>query len=245
MRELTIELHYDEGIDPVMDVCIEAPSVCAESIASCVQRDQLWHIERFGGPSQRLDQIEAVRLDDEEDRERMTETECGAAREHEVIERSPTTLAVYTFVTRLHTSNSVLALAARHLDHGIVFQSRRRGCVHRWRCLLRSEENVDVFYGSVEDHLRDGISMSMQRLGTVQQVDYDSLAAVSIPRKQRETLWAAIERGYYETPRGITIDKLADRLGSPPSTVSYRLRQAEACLAKGYFHRFRDPGDVT
>lgn len=245
MRELTIELHYDEGIDPVMDVCIAAQTVCGESIASAVQRDQLWHIERFRGPTERLDEIETIRFSDEGGHERMTETDCGAAREHEVIERSPTTLAIYTFVTRLHTCDSVLALAARHLDHGVVFQSRRRGGVHRWRCLLRSEENVDVFYDAIENHLRDGISVSMQRLGTVEQVDYDSLVTVSIPQKQRETLRAAIDCGYYETPREITIDELADRLDIPPSTVSYRLRQAESYLAKGYFHRFSNQGNVT
>lgn len=238
MRELTLEIEYEDGIDPVMDVCIDEPTVCADSIASCIRRDQLWHIEQFQGPPSKLDTIEAAIVGDTTDEERMTSSECGATQDHEVLERSRTSLAVYTFVTRLHTCNSVLALAARYLDHGVVFQSRRRGRVHRWRCLLRSEENVDVFYERAEENLRDGVSMRMRRLGPVEQVAYDSLATVSVPQEQRQTLRAAIESGYYETPRAVTIAELAERLDMPPSTVSYRLRQAEASLAKGYVQRF-------
>lgn len=61
-----------------------------------------------------------------------------------------------------------------------------------------------------------------------------------MPREQRATLRAAIEHGYYETPREITISELAAVLDVPQSTVSYRLRQAEAQLAKGYLHRSDD-----
>lgn len=83
----------------------------------------------------------------------------------------------------------------------------------------------------------DGIRFTLGRLCDAEQLNYDSLASVSIPREQRETLRAAIEHGYYETPRDITVSELADVLDVPQSTVSYRLRQAEARLAKGYLHR--------
>jgi predicted DNA binding protein len=40
--------------------------------------------------------------------------------------------------------------------------------------------------------------------------------------------------GYYETPIETTLDAVADRLDLPRSTVSYRLRRAEAQLVESY-----------
>jgi predicted DNA binding protein len=165
----------------------------------------------------------------------MTATTCEADRHHELLERSASSLVTYSFVERLHTCNSVVALAARHLDLGHVFQTQRREECQEWRLLMRSEANVDVFYEAVDEHLREGITLHIGRLGDVNRWDFDSLATVSLSGKERDTLQAAIEHGYYETPREVTVNQLADRLGVPESTVSYRLRQAEAALAKGYF----------
>lgn len=49
----------------------------------------------------------------------------------------------------------------------------------------------------------------------------------TMPRRRRETLTAAIEEGYYQIPRLITLDKLADRRGITKSTASDHLRKAE------------------
>ena len=67
-----------------------------------------------------------------------------------------------------------------------------------------------MFYERAEENLRDGVSLRMRRLGPVEQVAYDSLATVSVPQEQRQTLRAAIESGYYETPREVTIAELAE-----------------------------------
>jgi predicted DNA binding protein len=45
---------------------------------------------------------------------------------------------------------------------------------------------------------------------------------------------AAVERGYYETPREITVEELAEELDLPRSTLSYRLRRAEAELVRSF-----------
>lgn len=237
MRELTFELEYEEGADPLMDVFIDSPTLSSNAIASCIRRDRLWRIERFAGPSSALERVERLRLDPETPREEMTETECRAVREHEVLERAPTTLVLYTFVKRLHTCNSVMALAARHLDLGVVFQAKRRENCHEWRLLMRSEENVDVFYEAAASHLGEGIELHIGRLGRAERLDYDSLATVSLPEAQRETLRQAIEHGYYETPREVDVGELATHLDVPRSTLTYRLRRAEQYLAKQYvFH---------
>jgi hypothetical protein len=245
MREMTFELEYQQGADPLMDVFIESPSLSANAITSCISRDRLWRIERFDGPSSALDRIEEHKLDSESPKEEMTKTDCGAVRENERLERSPTMLSVYSFVERLHTCDSVMALAARYLDLGAVLQTRRQGNSYQWRLLMRSEENVDVLLEETETHLEDGITLTIGRLGDADQWSYDSLATVSVPHEQRETLRAAIEHGYYERPRNITVTELAYILGVPQSTVSYRLRQAEAQLAKGYLTRFDSSDEGT
>lgn len=238
MRELTFELTFEKGADPLMDVFIEYPSLSAEGMASCVQRDHLWRIERFVGPSDALDAVERHKVDPDTPREETTHTECEAIRENEILERSPTTLILYSFVKRLHMCDSVVALAARRLEMGIVFQMRRQENRHQWRLLMRSDENVDVFYEDAKAGLADGVTLNIGRLGTAERWNYDSLSGVSLPHAQRETLRAAIEHGYYERPRDTGVGELAELLDIPDSTVSYRLRQAEAQLAKGYLNRF-------
>jgi len=41
---------------------------------------------------------------------------------------------------------------------------------------------------------------------------------------------AALERGYVEEPRDITLEELADEVGPSPTAVSGRMRRAEAKL---------------
>jgi len=48
----------------------------------------------------------------------------------------------------------------------------------------------------------------------------------------RRPLRAAVEHGYYESPREIDAGDLADHLDIPRSTLTYRLRRAEEHLAK-------------
>lgn len=167
MRELTFALEFDPGVDPVMDTFIEFSQLGSDSLASCVRRDRIWSIERFVGPTEALEEIERTRFGTEEPREEMTATECQADRHHDLLERSATTLVTYSFIERLHTCDSVMALAARHLDLGHLFQTQRREECQEWRLLMRSEANVDVFYEAVDTHLDDGISLHIGRLGEV------------------------------------------------------------------------------
>ena len=52
--------------------------------------------------------------------------------------------------------------------------------------------------------------------------------------EQDSALRAAVEQGYYKTPRAIETYGLAEKLDVPGSTLSYRLRRAEAQLAAAY-----------
>ena len=230
MRELGVELSYDPDTDPLMDLFVREPSLSARSIATGVSRDRCWLVERFVGSEDALAAVEASRCADGE----QGAPAGGRVREATVLERSPTSLVTYLFLDRLHTYDSAYALAARRLDQGFIVHGRRRGNSRELRILTRSEENIEAFYERLCDCLPEGVRLEFGHLNGVSRWEFDSLSSVTMAREQRETLRAAVEAGYYETPRGTTVGELAEQLDTPQSTVSYRLRQAEAALATSY-----------
>lgn len=234
MRELTFCLEFDYGVDPVTDVFIDHPAVRSNAIASPIGRDQFWQVKQFLGTGAALDRIERHRLENGDQDTTAQDGPESAKHHHERLERSASTLAIYSFGERIHTSTSVVALAARHLDLGHILQTHRRKNQQEWRLLMRSEANVSTFYETVEEHLGSGICLNFGRLGEAEHWSFDSVAAVSLSGVERDTLWAANKHGYYETPREITVSDLAEELAVPQSTVSYRLRRAEEKLVKGY-----------
>ncbi|MGN8215537.1 helix-turn-helix domain-containing protein [Halococcus sp. PRR34] len=234
MREFTFAIDYDAGADPIMDVCIEWPSVVAHSLDGFVTEDRFWRIERISGPERALDRIEDVRFDGTKCGESITEQDCEAARYHDVLERSADELVIYTYLEDIAACESVHTLAGNHLPSGLVFETRRQGSRHQWRVLMRSDAKVGVLYDEIGARLRDGLTFRMGHLRDADGWQRDSLTTLSMPDEQRTALRAAVESGYYETPRGTTLDDLADTLSVPRSTLSYRLRQAETRLARRY-----------
>jgi predicted DNA binding protein len=96
-----------------------------------------------------------------------------------------------------------------------------------WQFELRFADHDDVrsFQSACIDH---DISLELQRLHSLTEVDADG--SYDLTTEQRETLLTALERGYFEEPRDITLAELADELGLSPTAVSGRMRRAEAKL---------------
>jgi predicted DNA binding protein len=234
VREFTFGIEYDPAADPVMDVFIKNPEVVAHSLDSCVTEDRFWRVERITGPTAALNRIEELRFDDTVCSESITETDCTAARHHDVLKRTNSERVLYTYLEGISGCESVHTLAGQYLPPGLIFETRRKGDRHDWRIIMRSDEKVGLLYDSLGVALRSGLTFRMGHLCDAEDWQQDTLAAVSLPASQRAALKAAIENGYYETPRKIKLDDLADRLEMPRSTLSYRLRQAEAKLARGY-----------
>jgi hypothetical protein len=77
-----------------------------------------------------------------------------------------------------------------------------------------------------------GIETSVEQVG-----EYDLGRAPvppSLPTRQREALVVALDMGYYEIPREVTRDAVAERLGCAPSTASEHLRKAERRVVRTY-----------
>ena len=65
--------------------------------------------------------------------------------------------------------------------------------------------------------------------------DYDPTlddVFASLTTRQREILTIAVEEGYYQIPRRVTIEEIADALNLDSSTVGEHLQKVEACLVQ-------------
>jgi len=80
------------------------------------------------------------------------------------------------------------------------------------------------------DGLPDAIDIDVRAVETFRPERAEPGAALS--ERQRAAVDAALELGYYDTPRQATHADVADRLGCAPSTASEHLQRAEAKLAR-------------
>lgn len=75
------------------------------------------------------------------------------------------------------------------------------------------------------DHAPAGIHLDLEELGRYTPM-HDRLTSLLTDR-QREILDEAVGAGYYEEPRQVTYEDLAERLGLSPATVGEHLRKIE------------------
>lgn len=234
MREFTFDIVYEVGADPVMNVFIEQPSLVAEALHGCVTERSFWRVERLTGPTAALDAVERLRLDEAVRTASITETDCAATRTHDVLERSDGERVIYTHLDGVEDGDAIQTLSARYLPAGSLFCSTRREARHGWRIFMQSDEKVGLLYDALSANLRSGLAFRMGHLGEAEGWGHDSLGSVALPPDQRRAMRAAVDHGYYRTPREITLDELAEMLDVPRSTLSYRLRRAEEILVTGY-----------
>ena len=234
MREFTFAITYEPGADPLMDEFVGRPELAADSMDVPLAPDAFCRVERFTGPPPALDAIERLRTDPSCAGESVGETALDADGDHHVLEREPGRRVVYSYVGDILEGASVHALVEQYLDAGALIETRREGDRHEWRLLLRSDHNVGLFYDALTGRLRDGLSFRTGHLRDADAWGRGPIARTELPGEQRVALCEAFRRGYYETPRRISLDELATELDVPRSTLSYRLRRAEARLVGSY-----------
>lgn len=91
-----------------------------------------------------------------------------------------------------------------------------------WEITAAQERLTDL----VEQFEAFGIPFEVDRLQ--QQLDSEQL----LTKKQSWLVTAALDRGYYDTPRSCTLVELAEALDMAPSTVSETLHRAEEKIIK-------------
>ena len=102
-------------------------------------------------------------------------------------------------------------------------------CRNGWQVQLRFADREQLV--AFNDYCRDReISVTVDHLRVSDDGDD---GVVALTAKQQELLTVAHEEGYFDVPRGISQDELADRLDVSKSAISQRLRRAigELCAS--------------
>ena len=228
MRQVSFGLEYDHGHDPLMDVFIEYPGLYASSLDISVSTAGMWRIDRITGPADGIDAVETVFLDPEVCNEcEPARTACGKSYDYEIIERSANRCTVYTKAYGEGRCSSVPYLAIKHVGNGLSFSSRRRSRTNEWTILLPQDVNVGPLYDSLESELCGEPRIHLRQLNEPGHWKESMVTRADLSHEQRTVLEAAIDAGYYQTPRDVTLEELSERLSMPRSTLRYRLRRAE------------------
>jgi predicted DNA binding protein len=237
MYDFSFEITYDAGVDEYVDLFIDRESLRSEAIHSCLDPAELWTLESVTGDPDDLEAIDTLLFDKSVDRESINDRECDPTRATSLLTNEQRQRIVYTYVSDVDFCEAVPLIVAKYLDSGVLFEQTRTGNTVRWRVLLQDDSKVGHLYDTISAKLGDGLSFSFEHLTEVDSWESSLLPQANIRAEQREILLVAVERGYFETPREVTLDELADEVELPRSTVSYRLRRATAELAKRFADR--------
>jgi predicted DNA binding protein len=237
-------VEYDPGADPVMDVFIENEELRSRSVACHVSEEGIWRIDRLSGPAGALEAID--RVYDVHDRclDCVTGVHDRRSTEYEVLDADATSRTVYTFREAGTGCFSVPCLTCKHVEKGVLSESERSGGREEWRLLLRNDNGVGDLYRELEAELRPGLSVEFAQLSAPTYWTNKSVSVAELPYEQRSAVEAAVDQGYYETPRAVSLGELADELGLPRSTLQYRLQQAEGWIIRRFVHN-SSLGDVA
>ena len=225
MREVVFVVEHAPSANPVADLLSECPEARLRSSACHVTETSLWRVDHVRAPDEALDEFERM-AGARYFADCLIRDGCDGDWETTVLDRSSGSLVLYSYWERTETCDSIPHLARDHFGDGVVLDETWRGRRQRWRILapsgavgafvedVRAVADADVEFERVSDPEPDGDDR--------------------LPPAQADALSSAVEAGYYETPREIEAYELAEKLDIPGSTLTYRLRRAEAWLAKRY-----------
>lgn len=112
-------------------------------------------------------------------------------------------------------------------DGGSLLEAR--GTNGWWRARARFPDRGTLC--DAYDRLVDrGVNADLRRLTDVTDVAQHTKASSQLTPQQREALEAALEYGYFEIPRAISMAELADELGISHQALSERFRRAYETL---------------
>ena len=235
MRELVFALEYEPGCNRVADTLAAHPDARIRSLSLHATADSLWRVDHATGESAALAAIEDAFLTADYYADCLATEDCGATQDTHVLDHTDDTLVLYSYWERTPDCTSVPHIARAHLGDGVLFETRHEGRHYTWRLIHSGEGDVAAFFDDLEDAVGDCAQMEMLRTSDTSASPGESEGGTGgLSPEQEAALRAAVEHGYYKSPRDIDVAGLADHLDVPRSTLSYRLRRAEEQLAKQY-----------
>ena len=234
MYDFTFEITYETGADEYVDLFIDRESLRSEAIYSCLEPTELWMLESVTGGPNDLEAVDELLLNESVDRESITARDCNATRTTSLLTEEQRRRVAYTYLSDIDYCESIPLIAAKYIEGGVLFEQSRMGDTTQWRVLAQDDSKIGLLCDTLSAKLGEGLSFSFEHLTDVDHWESSLLSPMDMRAEQREILKIAVERGYFETPREVTLDELAEELDLPRSTVSYRLRRATAELAKRF-----------
>ncbi|MWV40216.1 helix-turn-helix domain-containing protein [Natrialba sp. INN-245] len=148
--------------------------------------------------------------------------------EHEIIHRRPGYALFYVvsalheyelWLQRLFTQESLTMIPPVDLrtDRRFVFR------------IIGRSDDLQRAVGDAGERL----PLDVERVGDYNQPD--ERVTASLTNRQIDAVEAALETGYYASPRESTTEDVASVLGCAPSTAAEHLRKAEAALVRTVF----------
>jgi predicted DNA binding protein len=234
VREYVFQIDAEPGADDYVDAFRAERSLHAEALYVPLDETRLWRLERVEGDPAALSVLQPVLLDEETDRESVGERRCDADRTHSLLTDRARQRVVFTHFDGVEQCDTVPSLAARYTSGGLFLRHTQRGATAEWRVFLQDDQKVGLLYDTLTGRLADDRTFSFERFCEVESFQPGLLGTEDLPTEQYETLALAADRGYFETPREVTVGELAEELDEPRSTVSYRLRRAVAAVVKRF-----------
>lgn len=240
MRELVFALEYRSGCNLVADTLAEHPDARVRSLSLHATADRLWRVDHATGTPAALDRLETAFRDTDYYADCLATGDCSATQTTRVLDRNGDTLVLYSDWERTPQCASVPHIAREHLGDGVLFETRHEGHHYTWRLIHSGTGDVGAFFDAIRDAIGDCARTELLKTGHASATDASGSGTATssddtgLSPEQEASLRAAVEHGYYETPRDTDVGDLANHLGVPRSTLTYRLRRAEEHLAKQY-----------
>ncbi len=235
MRELVFALEYEPGYNRVADALAEYPDARVRSLSLHATADRLWRVDHATGTTDALEAIERAFLDGDYYADCLATDDCGATQTTRVLERTDDALVLYSDWEQTSRCASVPHIARDQFGDGVLFETRHEGRHYTWRLIHSGDGDAGGFFEDVRAAVGDCARMELLKAGAA-DTDHGTSetddATGELTVEQAAALTAAVDHGYYESPRAIDAGELAEHLGVPRSTLTYRLRRAEAQLAK-------------
>ncbi|XVH33260.1 helix-turn-helix domain-containing protein (plasmid) [Haloferacaceae archaeon DSL9] len=233
MREFVFALEYAPGTNAVADILADNPETKIRSLSCHVTPDNLWRVDHVSGGHDALDDLTGTVATAEYYTDCLARRDCEADWETQVLDHTDDALVLYSYWSRTPSCTSIPHLALDHFGDGLIFKTTWGGRRYEWRIIAPDDTTYHAFRSAIESEIDDTTGVAFIRVGDADDATPND-RALSLTPEQDAAVRAAVEHGYYQTPRGIETYELAEKLDIPGSTLSYRLRRAEAQLAEFY-----------
>ena len=240
MRELVFTLEYEPGCNAVADTLMSHSKTEIRSLSLHATAESLWRVDLATGDESALAAVKSTFETADYYADCLATDHCGATQTTDVLEHSDDRLVLYSYWERTPECSSVPHLALSALGEGALFETTHQQRSYTWR-IIHSGGNVGQFFAALEDAVGDCATLDIQRLTEATPPEYRTTAEDNRLSPEQETaLQADVHHGYYDTPRNVSASELSEILSVPRSTLTYRLRRAEAQLAKQHTDKLAD-----